>query len=431
MKKKSFFAIFFLFQVVFFAFSDEKNLSAELISAYNSGFYPDVVRIARKITKTETNSFEIFRATVYEGESLFHLGRISDSISVLEDQFFSFDSDYPNELAFLNSARLFWLGRSYFSSGILGKAQKCFFSSASTFKSLEESALKFSENPRDYYLLSILFGAKCYFSAQDYKNALPLFEFVISNGKKFSSEDYSECSIKLAQCYNFLGGEENAKKCVNLADNLQNAPFNSETKKSLFNEKGNALEILGNYEEAQKTYILAGSLSVWISVYEAEKTFQNSPDKKSGSLDSLKILEKAKKTQKKLKNKNPVLDETISLLSAKYNGILRNWKECEKFAEICRKSKNQNVQKNGIYWLALSKYETGDEKGATEIIENSQRLLTSARELSVPLIITEQYPKGIGSTIPELKNLIPQDSSIISKLTFSCCDTPESQRQDH
>ena len=60
-----------------------------------------------------------------------------------------------------------------------------------------------------------------------------------------------------------------------------------------------------------------------------------------------------------------------------------------------------------------------------EIIKNSQCLLTSARELSVPLIVTEQYPKGIGSTIPELKNLIPQDTSIISKTTFSCCDAPE------
>lgn len=60
-----------------------------------------------------------------------------------------------------------------------------------------------------------------------------------------------------------------------------------------------------------------------------------------------------------------------------------------------------------------------------EVIKNSQCLLHSARELSLPLIVTEQYPKGIGSTIPELKNLIPQNTDIISKLTFSCCDTPQ------
>ena len=58
------------------------------------------------------------------------------------------------------------------------------------------------------------------------------------------------------------------------------------------------------------------------------------------------------------------------------------------------------------------------------IIANSSKLLTSARELSVPAIISEQYPKGIGSTIPELKALIPDDSPVIEKLEFSCCANP-------
>ncbi len=57
-----------------------------------------------------------------------------------------------------------------------------------------------------------------------------------------------------------------------------------------------------------------------------------------------------------------------------------------------------------------------------EVIRNSSRLLTAARELSVPSIVTEQYPKGIGSTLPELKNLIPEETSIIEKTEFSCCD---------
>lgn len=57
-----------------------------------------------------------------------------------------------------------------------------------------------------------------------------------------------------------------------------------------------------------------------------------------------------------------------------------------------------------------------------EIIKNSVRLLTAARELSVPSIITEQYPKGIGPTVQELKALIPEDSAIIEKTEFSCCE---------
>ena len=57
-----------------------------------------------------------------------------------------------------------------------------------------------------------------------------------------------------------------------------------------------------------------------------------------------------------------------------------------------------------------------------EVIKNSSHLLTAASELSVPLIVTEQYPKGIGSTLPELKDLIPEGTSIIDKTEFSCCD---------
>ncbi len=57
-----------------------------------------------------------------------------------------------------------------------------------------------------------------------------------------------------------------------------------------------------------------------------------------------------------------------------------------------------------------------------EVIKNSSRLLKAASELSVPLIVTEQYPKGIGSTLPELKNLIPEGTGIIDKTEFSCCD---------
>ncbi|MBR6901068.1 MAG: isochorismatase family protein [Synergistaceae bacterium] len=56
-----------------------------------------------------------------------------------------------------------------------------------------------------------------------------------------------------------------------------------------------------------------------------------------------------------------------------------------------------------------------------EIIKNSVRILTAARELSVPMIITEQYPQGIGATIPELKNLISEDTEIMEKVEFSCC----------
>ncbi|MBR0150483.1 MAG: isochorismatase family protein [Synergistaceae bacterium] len=59
-----------------------------------------------------------------------------------------------------------------------------------------------------------------------------------------------------------------------------------------------------------------------------------------------------------------------------------------------------------------------------EILANSVKLLTAARELSIPVMTSEQYPKGIGHTVSQLQALIPEGSPAIEKTEFSCCDNP-------
>lgn len=59
-----------------------------------------------------------------------------------------------------------------------------------------------------------------------------------------------------------------------------------------------------------------------------------------------------------------------------------------------------------------------------EVLANSRKLLTAARELSIPVMTSEQYPKGIGHTVSELQALIPEGSPAIEKIEFSCCDNP-------
>jgi nicotinamidase-related amidase len=51
------------------------------------------------------------------------------------------------------------------------------------------------------------------------------------------------------------------------------------------------------------------------------------------------------------------------------------------------------------------------------IVWNIRRLLDAARILGVPRAATEQYPQGLGLTVPPLAEHFPQ---IQSKLTFSC-----------
>jgi nicotinamidase-related amidase len=53
-----------------------------------------------------------------------------------------------------------------------------------------------------------------------------------------------------------------------------------------------------------------------------------------------------------------------------------------------------------------------------QIVWNLRRLIDMARALDMPIAATEQYPKGIGPTVPELIDLLPDRPE---KLTFSCC----------
>jgi nicotinamidase-related amidase len=53
------------------------------------------------------------------------------------------------------------------------------------------------------------------------------------------------------------------------------------------------------------------------------------------------------------------------------------------------------------------------------LAENMQKLLKGFKVLGVPMIVTEQNPRGLGPTLTELKALIP-DTRTIAKMCFSC-----------
>ncbi len=58
-----------------------------------------------------------------------------------------------------------------------------------------------------------------------------------------------------------------------------------------------------------------------------------------------------------------------------------------------------------------------------QLIENCQKLIQGLQILNVPLIVTQQYTKGLGETIGEIKSVIT-DSQYIEKKDFSCLDEP-------
>ena len=52
------------------------------------------------------------------------------------------------------------------------------------------------------------------------------------------------------------------------------------------------------------------------------------------------------------------------------------------------------------------------------VVENATKLIKGFQILELPVFYTEQYPKGLGPTVVELKEVL--NTNVIEKTTFSC-----------
>ncbi len=60
-----------------------------------------------------------------------------------------------------------------------------------------------------------------------------------------------------------------------------------------------------------------------------------------------------------------------------------------------------------------------DGKVLERLVTNTSILQQAAQEMGIPILATEQYVKGLGETLPALKERLADAS--IEKMTFSCC----------
>ncbi len=58
------------------------------------------------------------------------------------------------------------------------------------------------------------------------------------------------------------------------------------------------------------------------------------------------------------------------------------------------------------------------------VVHAAARLLEAAALLGVPVLLTEQYPKGLGPTRAEIAAHVPRDTPRFEKTSFSCLGAP-------
>lgn len=62
--------------------------------------------------------------------------------------------------------------------------------------------------------------------------------------------------------------------------------------------------------------------------------------------------------------------------------------------------------------------------GGGQALGNCRRLMLAARKAGVPILLSEQYSKGLGASVPAVYELV-KPAERFEKITFSCLGQPE------
>ena len=56
------------------------------------------------------------------------------------------------------------------------------------------------------------------------------------------------------------------------------------------------------------------------------------------------------------------------------------------------------------------------------VVAGAAKLVDGAKEIGIPVLITEQYPKGLGETVPEVAEHLPEGTAPLEKVRFSAAE---------
>ncbi len=92
--------------------------------------------------------------------------------------------------------------------------------------------------------------------------------------------------------------------------------------------------------------------------------------------------------------------------------------------EVKRYSKLLKREKAALLIIDIQERIIGVMAHKERVIDNNIKLIEGAKTLDIPIYYTEQYPKGLGETVPELKELLDGNEAV-QKMSFSCSGAGE------
>ncbi|XP_048729620.2 isochorismatase domain-containing protein 1-like isoform X2 [Ostrea edulis] len=94
--------------------------------------------------------------------------------------------------------------------------------------------------------------------------------------------------------------------------------------------------------------------------------------------------------------------------------------ESTKVQEMASKRLGNIKAENAIFFMCdIQERFKPSIKYFKEIVEIAEKLVEATTILDIPLVVTEQYPKGLGETVSELKEKLKEDQKRYSKTKFT------------
>lgn len=216
-----------------FAAPSELDIYNNLNIYSNAGYYPGVVVQAELLENNYPESVFIVEARIAKGQALTILKRYEEAeetfAAVLSSIHFG-AADYAK--------CWYYLGLAYYSDGDYTNALNAFHTTCDVEQ---------RENKIEYYPSALLYAGRINYFMELYPKAVPLFEYVVTNGGYFSKPEYDEALQKLLFSYNSSGDYANT---IKLYDKLEASNYSDKVFAGLTIYAADAYEKTGDVNQA-------------------------------------------------------------------------------------------------------------------------------------------------------------------------------------